>query len=635
MAGREAGGVAAGEARKATEGEGGDDRYVSDFLERRIERLRRDRQDVDVDWLRNEFMLRGVPPAWVDLAKRVHTSLLTKFLNTRGDRLVCNEHGDESEYAIRTDAQMHVRDLPISIRDLDALMAKIHGQAQRRGGAGYEHLAKALQETLGMPLKPYRRRDEGDLVLVEPATYIGWREWKEGYETKRVPLALFRLKVALRFGVGRSKSRSDRLPRLVLTIERVVGVEDSGAFQDLLKRCALNLVVAVAENALGCVDDKFERGKDDGWLDPNEAVPLGVTLEVLDEARELRMDLHASLRRHMEVPEAITRESLHGVWHLRHLDIVSLESVVMTNAHAQGVEQARQDALAAKAALNVKRAAGEEFMLLAFFVDSLRRQEDGSYCRGTVAEQRIAFIEEWSKTPEELLSDMGVRKEWFAERHTWEAIERKVIDAIEASDWTEDDGESDFEIAKIAQHAAHLCGGGAAVYGSDLVLRLLIDTATGATFARLAPREGPQELLSASFLRLATDGLEPDSFGFRPSFLKVPKNLLATVDGVRQWCDEHDVQLMHPRSGFDAGAHHVKAWKEELGDGMDFWDWDNKKVSATLSELMERTVSLSRYTAGDSGAAAGRGFHLRVGRRIDFLAWRSVSEERRRKIIGR
>ena len=135
-------------------------------------------------------------------------------------------------------------------------------------------------------------------------------------------------------------------------------------------------------------------------------------------------------------------------------------------------------------------------------------------------------------------------------------------------------------------------------------------------------------MTTGSFLRMATEPGEKDSFGFKPLRLKVPNTLRERVQGVTEWCSDFGAEMVAPRSGFDAGAHHVKAWKQELGTNYEFWEMGRSKKTASVEQLMARTKLLSMETTGCSPRRPRDFSFLKVGSTVDYAAWQKVKAER-------
>ena len=246
-----------GSVGKAAEGH-----LVSDFMQSRVARLLQNRPTLEAGWILEKVILTGVPDVWGDALKGSPSELLTKYYQSRGNRRVCSERGPEDNENHTGDAIIMVRDMPLRKGDRESVLKRMEEEAEKQG-EGYQRLTAAMRETLAKPMKPYRRKEGRDVVITEPATYIGWDERMEGYRTVAgTPIALFRLTVSLKAQSGRTKTRMERVPRLVIRVERAVGAEASDEFRDAMKMCLGNLVECVASNALSCLSFRFESDED-------------------------------------------------------------------------------------------------------------------------------------------------------------------------------------------------------------------------------------------------------------------------------------------------------------------------------------------------------------------------------------
>lgn len=608
----------------------GGDALVSNFMKKRVDRLLKERPEFEAQWVLETVMLDGLPGSWENVLRRHGKELLSKYYQSMGDRCVCSDVGaGEVHEAHGQGAAIVVRDLYVRKGDRESLLRGMEEAAAGHQEQGYGRLAEAMREVLSRPLKAYKHKEGKDTILTEPATYVGWRESREGWRRTRTAVALFRLSVSLKVRNGRTKTRMERVPRLVVRVERVVAAEASEDFSAAMRLCVKHLVESVTGNALSALESRFEDpDAQDAVLSYQKEVPVRLMIELEDDAHPMWEEIHEDMRKRLDVPEKPTAMDLRSIWLFSGMDVGWLETVKLSGRLVREAEAAADEVRKAKSLTKARPAPGEEFLLLAFFVDTLLRRDDGRYEPRRTNEFRSDLIEEWGVTPEELLKQMGVKASWFDGKLDWDETQRRVLEAVEESGFETDDFASEIDVVFLARDAARLSGRGNAVESSDLVLRLLIDSGTGATFARLAPRDGPLALSTESFLTMATGGAEKDSMGFNPSQLKVAKNLLEQVEGVEKWCADRGVALVRPSSGFDAGAHHVKAWKQELGSGYDFWEMGKGKKSASLETLIERTKSLSMQTTGSEKRSAREFCFVKVGTTVDYEAWQKAKDAR-------
>ena len=219
-------------------------------------------------------------------------------------------------------------------------------------------------------------------------------------------------------------------------------------------------------------------------------MPLRVVVELEEDAHGLSQKIHQDLDRRLRIPLDLEARDLRKLWYFDKIDIGWLETVKLTSTAVREAEMAREERTKAKAAANAKPPPGDEFLLLAFVVDTLVRRDDGAYGPRHLHQYRSNLIDEWGMKPEQLLEEMGVKASWFDGELDWDEVTRRVLDAVDEVGFDTDECGSDDNVVMLARDAARLCGGRDRVETSDLVLRLLVDSGSGATFARLRHGKG-------------------------------------------------------------------------------------------------------------------------------------------------
>jgi hypothetical protein len=262
----------------------------------------------------------------------------------------------------------------------------------------------------------------------------------------------------------------------------------------------------------------------------------------------------------------------------------------------------------------------DEYLLLDCELRALAEGSDGLFYPRSCFEFRRDYIETYGCSPRETLEILGVQPSQV-EALSYDAVVatiRRALDRYPGSELCDDDEDPDegylvrHDVPPRIRRAFRICSLPARASSHGPRLRLLVDSATGVTFARLSASHQLSRPALIAFLEKAVGAPPHQGLGRLPKRLKVPRTLLKAVPHISSWCDQHRVTLVRPSSGGEAGAHHVRAWGQALASVIDHRRGWWHPATGVTAEYLERMCS----------ARASEGMGLtRLADTLRLLGW--------------
>lgn len=350
-------------------------------------------------------------------------------------------------------------------------------------------------------------------------------------------------------------------PVLWVELDECVQLSTNDHEQALLDAAQVNFLCGLVRSGLESLaqnefDNSVGHWPDDGL----ELIPSDVVVRLPPGCDRQAAALFERLTSALDAPEGERSDW----WDSEIGEVLSIDVAAWGRAeHAARVDAAQKDAAVADAARHGREQAkarlkpGEEFLLLQFDDVGLCVGSDGLLYLSAWYDRLDDMNRELGATPEQVLQQCQFNSEDRQAAREWHQCERLLKKHSSALlDLLGDDAEMAEWCLREALQLDRLPG---KVPKQPPVLRLLVDVATGAPFAQLAVRE-------ASLLPFLGAATTPDApaFGATPTRLRVAKSLLQRQPEIASWCQRAAASLIHPASGFDAGVHHAKTWRDAV-----------------------------------------------------------------------
>lgn len=204
---------------------------------------------------------------------------------------------------------------------------------------------------------------------------------------------------------------------------------------------------------------------------------------------------------------------------------------------------------------------GDEFTLVKIDLPILTVGENERLYLTREYEEFAQVLEETGLPPQRILSLAQTDIGWIDKVTNYKDIDRWTSTASARvqshPDWPFDESSADFAYDCI-RVALSLRGLPRKAQSQPPTIWLVFDTATLFPYAEHAASSAD---LSA-FMRRAINPLHPLSMGASPKRLKVAGSLLVEHPEIQEWAMRIGIEIVRPKSGFDAGSMHVKLWRK-------------------------------------------------------------------------
>lgn len=385
------------------------------------------------------------------------------------------------------------------------------------------------------------------------------------------PVAAWRIGLRMFFPTGGAASGRLRVP--VLNIEVLDSAGQHTQWTSSTRQVFAKCLCRMAQVALRDVGESLNASIDEDWV---VDFPFAVVAHLKPDMRDLEQPVHDALAA-LVPSDPMDHEPLMD----SHATLQWIE--VAAQAIDPGVveRQRRADAdlkAAERQALKELRLPGEEYDLVEFEVRELCAGDDGRLYPLSVHEQVQYHLRKTRETPKATLARYGVDIAALGKiAADYEAIEAALRDRVNESGI--DDAEDAEELLELLRTALGIHEAGRTREAPAMVIRVVVDRATGAQVADIAHTRTSMK----SFLERATARPKPSqertahsegevgsydpglvTLCVPPKRLKLARTLLEKHSDIARWAKDRGVSIVHRQHGFDAGVSTARVWRSDL-----------------------------------------------------------------------